>query len=105
MRNWKIALVAALDYAKMPADDVIRSLKSIGYEGIEWTTAHFDPDLPLSELKDLVDKTRDAGLDVPRIFAHKDLVSLDEDTRKERIDQTVRVIEAAGESACPASAP
>ena len=96
MRQWKIAFLAGLDYAHMPAGEVINSLKEVGYEGIEWTTAHFNPDRPLSELKELVDRTRDAGMEASRIMAHEDLVSLDDDVRKERIDRTVRVIESAG---------
>ncbi|MAF12014.1 hypothetical protein CMK11_16345 [Candidatus Poribacteria bacterium] len=97
MRRWKVAFLAGLDYAQMPADDVIASLKGLGYEGIEWTTSHFDVDLPLSDLRELVAKTRDAGMEVSRIMAHEDLVSLDDDARRSRIDRTVRAIHAAGE--------
>ena len=96
MRAWKTSFVAGLGYASMPAPDVIRSLSSLGYEGIEWTTRHFDPDRPLAELQSLVEQTRDAGMDISRIMAHKDLVCLDEAARGERIAHTVRVIEAAG---------
>lgn len=97
MRQWKLAFLAGLDYAGWPAEKVIASLKGLGYEGVEWTTAHFDPRKPIAELRDLVRRTRDAGLEVSRIMAHEDLVSLDEGARRARIDQTLRVIEAAGE--------
>ncbi|MBT3268968.1 TIM barrel protein [Candidatus Poribacteria bacterium] len=97
MRGWKVAFLAGLDYARMPADSVIASLKGLGYEGIEWTTSHFDVDLPVADLRALVGKTRDAGMDVSRIMAHEDLVSLDDDARRVRIDRTVRAIHAAGE--------
>jgi sugar phosphate isomerase/epimerase len=96
MRKWKLAFLAGLGYATMDPAQVIASLKRLGYEGIEWTTDHFSPDRPLSELRALVERTREAGLEVSRIMAHEDLVSLNEETRKRRIDRTVRVIQAAG---------
>jgi sugar phosphate isomerase/epimerase len=95
-RQWKLGFLAGLGYATMAAPQVIASLQRLGYEGIEWTTAHFDPDLPLDRLRELVGRTRDAGLDVSRIMAHEDLVSLDDRARRGRIARTVRVIEAAG---------
>ena len=97
MRKWKTSFLAGLDYTKMDSVDVIESLKRLGYEGIEWTTAHFDPDRPISQLRELIDRTREAGLEVSRIMAHEDLVSLDGAVRKERIDRTVRAIRTAGE--------
>jgi len=95
--GYKFAFMASLGYSKTQPIEVIASLKRIGYEGIEWTTDHFDPDKPIVELKELVERTRDAGLEVSRIMAHEDLVSLDDKTRLERIQRTVRVIQAAGE--------
>jgi sugar phosphate isomerase/epimerase len=97
MRKWKLSFLAGFGYSSMEASRVIESLKRLGYEGIEWTTAHFSPDKPLSELQELVEETRDAGMEVSRIMAHEDLVSLDEQVRKRHIDRTVQIIEAAGE--------
>lgn len=97
-RQWKTAFLTILDYQTMPDAEVIESLKRVGYEGIEWTASgHFDPDRGISQLKDLVARTRDAGMDVSQIMDHKDLISLDEPTRRSSIQRTVRVIEAAGE--------
>ncbi len=101
MRKWKTAFQASLGYAEMKPGDVIQSLHGFGYEGIEWTTSHFDPDKPLTELKQLFEQTRDAGMEVSRIMAHEDLVGLDDKVRKEKIQRTVRIIEAAG--ACGAA--
>ncbi len=97
MRKWKTSFLAGLGYASMPAGEVIASLREIGYDGIEWTTGHFNPDKPLAELREIVERTRDAGLEVSRVMAHEDLVCLDDAERKRRIDRTVRVIELAGE--------
>lgn len=93
----RIAFQASLGYLHWPFADVILSLKSIGYDGVEWSTAHFDPDKGSVEAKRIVDATRDAGLEVSRIFAHEDLVSLDEAVRQARIERTLTVIELAGE--------
>ena len=94
----KIGFQASLGYRLWPAHEVVASLKSIGYEGVEWTTAHFDPaktgaDSP----RNLIEMTRNEGLEPSRIMAHEDLVSLDEDERQSRIGRTLEVIEAAGE--------
>jgi sugar phosphate isomerase/epimerase len=96
MRQWRTAFLAGLGYSSMEPRRVIDSLRSLGYEGIEWSTAHFDPDKPLAALKELVDRTRDAGLEVSRIMAHEDLVTLDPAVRQARIERTLRVIAAAG---------
>jgi sugar phosphate isomerase/epimerase len=96
MRQWKTAFLAGLGYSTMESRRVLASLRSLGYEGVEWTTAHFNPDKPLGELKDLVAWTRDAGMEVSRIMAHEDIVSLDPKARRARIERTLRVIEAAG---------
>lgn len=97
MRKWKLAFLTGLGYSTMEPSRVIESLKRLGYEGVEWTTDHFNPDKPLSALRELVAATRAAGMEVSRIMAHEDLVSLDDKLRKCRIDRTVRIIEAAGE--------
>jgi sugar phosphate isomerase/epimerase len=97
VRQWRLAFLAGLGYAGWRAEDVVASLSRLGYEGIEWTTAHFGPDMPLPALKEVVLRTRDAGMEVSRIMAHEDLVSLDDSARRSRIDRTVRVIHAAGQ--------
>jgi len=37
MRKWKLAFLAGLGYSSMPAEQVIASLRKLGYDGIEWT--------------------------------------------------------------------
>ncbi|MGB9624365.1 MAG: sugar phosphate isomerase/epimerase family protein [Phycisphaerae bacterium] len=96
MRKWKLAFLAGLGYASMPAEQVIASLRKLGYEGIEWTGAHFNPDLPVSRLKELVQRTRDAGMEVSRVAGIEDLVCLDDGERRRRIERIIRRIEAAG---------
>jgi len=96
MRKWKLAFLAGLGYSSMPAEQVIASLRKLGYDGIEWTSAHFNPDLPVSRLRDLVQRTRDAGMEVSRVTSSEDLVCLDDGERRRRIERIIRRIEAAG---------
>ena len=102
-RKWKTSFLTILGYQSMDSGQVIQSLRRLGYEGIEWTVeGHFDPDRPLSELRQLVDQTNEAGMEVSQVMDHKDLILLDETRRRERIERTVRVIEAAGQCGVPA---
>ena len=102
-RKWKTSFLTILGYRTMNSDQVIQSLHGLGYEGIEWTAVgHFDPDRPLSKLRKLVERTREVGMDVSQVIDHKDLISLDEARRRERIERTVRVIQAAGQCGVPA---
>lgn len=103
-RKWKTAFLTILGYQSMDSAAVIESLKRVGYEGIEWTAeGHFDPDVKSkAQLKEIVDHTREAGMDVSQIMFHQDLISTDENRRRQRIEKTVRVIEAAGECGAPA---
>ena len=102
-RKWKTAFLTILDYRTMDSVNVIESLRQLGYEGIEWTmNPHFDPDKPIEELRALVDRTRDAGMDVSQVMAHEDLISLDQEARKRLIDRIVRTIDAAGRCGVPA---
>ena len=97
-RKWKTAFLTILEYREMDPGDVIQSLKRLGYEGIEWTMdPHFDPDKPISELQELVERTQDAGMGVSQIMCHEDLVYMDEEPRKRIIDRISRTIQAAGE--------
>ena len=97
-RKWKTAFLTNVGYSTMPAVSVIKSLRDLGYEGIEWTmNPHFHPDKPVSELRELVDRTHDAGLGISQIMAHDDMISLNDEVRKEKIDRIVRCIWAAGE--------
>ena len=97
MGNKRFGFVAACGYATMPAADVITSLSGIGYDAVEWTLAHFRPDGTGADAPArLVEQTRSAGLDVSRIMAHMDLVSLDDAQHNAAVEATVQVIEAAG---------
>ena len=98
-RKWKLAFLATLDYSSWKPAKVIGSLKKLGYEGIEWTTRHLDmtnADKLLTSMRELAKQTRDGGMEISRIASFEDFVCLDDKVRKERINSTVAVIEAAG---------
>lgn len=103
-RQWKTAFLTILGYQAMESVAVIESLRRLGYEGIEWTAeGHFDPDVRTkAELQEVIDRTLEAGMGVSQIMFHQDLISTDEKWRRQRIEKTVRVIEAAGECGVPA---
>jgi len=96
MRKWKLAFLAGLGYASKKPREVVDSLKKLGYEGVEWTDAHFNPDRPVAELRELVRQTRDGGLEVSRVTTSVDLVCLNDGERRKRIERLMRTIEAAG---------
>ena len=96
----RIAFLAGLGFVCWPPDKVVKALSDLGYEGIEWTTAHFsaaDPD----KARRAVELTREAGLEVSRIMAHEDFVCLDDRERERRIDGVVGVVQLAGELGVP----
>jgi len=95
----KLAFLASLGYGEMPVADVCASLKSIGYDGVEWTTAHFKPrTMSPRELADVVAVTKEHGLETSEVVVQQDLVCLDEDARRDRVDLVLECIEAASEA-------
>ncbi|UCD28819.1 MAG: sugar phosphate isomerase/epimerase [Planctomycetota bacterium] len=96
-RKWKIAFLDSLGYSSMKPAEVVKSLSKLGYEGIEWTTRHIDINNPLPGLRELADRTHDAGMVVSRLSTLEDMVCLNDEERRKRIERTVRIIEAAGQ--------
>jgi len=98
MRKWKLAFMASLSYANMPAEQVVASLKSLGYEAVEWTESHFSPrTMGPRQLRELMDVTSEAGLLTSEVCAQQDLVVLDDAVRADRIAAGLEAIYAAGE--------
>jgi len=96
MPDAKLAFMASLGYAQQPAADVLASLKKLGYHGVEWTMSHFNPRTKSQqELRQLVEQTRDAGLEVSEVCVQQDLITLDGAARQDRIALELECIEAA----------
>ena len=96
----RIAFLAGLGFVCWPSDKVVKTLKDLGYDGIEWTTAHFSAADP-AKARRAVEQTREAGLEVSRIMAHEDFVCLDRRERERRIDGVVGIVQLAGELGVP----
>jgi len=97
MSKIRLGFMASLGYAQMAPEAVVRSLKAIGYEGVEWTLAHFNPRTKSSgELEKLVEITHEGGLEISEAVVQQDVVCLDDAARADRIALALECIEAAG---------
>ncbi len=98
MSETKIAFMASLGYGRMEPQEVVQSLKSIGYEGVEWTLAHFNPRTKsAAELERLVEITHEGGLEISEAVVQPDVVCLDDAVRADRVKMALECIEAAGQ--------
>ena len=99
MSRIKLGFMASLGYGQMSPEDVVRSLASIGYEGVEWTLAHFNPRTKSpADLASLVEITRDGGLQVSEAVVQQDVVCLDDAARADRVALALECIVAAGQA-------
>ena len=95
----KLAFLASLGYSEMPVADVCASLKSIGYDGVEWTSAHFNPrTMSARELADVVAVTKEHGLETSEVVVQRDFVCLDDSARRDRVEVVLETIEAASQA-------
>ncbi len=102
MKQWKLEFMASLAYAAMQPQQVVSSLAEIGYEAVGWTLAHFNPRThTLGQLLELVELTRNGGLEVGEIVVQQDYITLDDALREERIKLSIECIEAAGACRLP----
>ena len=93
----QLAYMASLGFACLPPQEVVRTLKSLGYAAVEWTMAHFDPRThSAAQIAELVAATQGQGLAVSEVVVQQDLVSLDAATRRDRCGHVQECIEAAG---------
>ncbi len=100
-RKW--AYLASLGFSSMPAEAVVGRLAELGYAGVEWTLAHFNPRAhPPAELQRVVEVTKAAGLGVSELVAQQDVVTLDEAARKDRIALTIDCVRACADCGIPA---
>ncbi len=91
--------MASLGYAEMAPHEVCRQLSELGYGGVEWTLAHFNPRTKSrKELADLVRVTREHGLEISDVAVQQDVVCPDERVRQDRIDLILECIDAAAET-------
>ena len=101
--RWRVGYVALDSVMETwSADQVLDSLVALGFEAVDWSFAHFDP-LAQSpqEFCDLVNRTRDRGLEVPQLLIAEDLVIADKRTWDERVRRTILAVDAAARAGVP----
>lgn len=95
----RIGFLASLGFGSMPAEDVVATLKEIGYHAVEWTSAHFNPRAKTTaELRELVEMTWNQGMAVSEVVVQQDYVCLDEGIRRDRILYTLEAIKACADT-------
>lgn len=94
---WPIGYVALDSVIQTwPTQRVIDTLDELGFEAIDWTNRHFDPlTEPAETFVELVERTRDRGLDVPQLLVADDLVAPDQAVWEERVQRAERAVDAA----------
>jgi len=98
LNNRKIAFLAALDFILWEPEKVLGSLSNLGYDGVEWTLAHFNPRTKSrKELNKLIKLTKSYGLEISDIVVQQDVISLNEKIRRDRIELVKECIETASE--------
>jgi sugar phosphate isomerase/epimerase len=78
MQPRKVAYLASLGFGAMDAAGVVGTLAELGYDGVEWTLGHFNPQSHSpAELARVADVTRAAGLGISELVVQQDLVQRD----------------------------
>ena len=91
----KFSFLAGLGFTRYKAKDVVKSLKDLGYDGVEWTLAHFNPRTKSDkELAEVVKVTRDGGLEISELAIQLGYVWLEEEKRKDLLALTKESIQA-----------
>ncbi len=99
----KYAFLAALGFSALEPAEVVGSLAEIGYDGVEWTLAHFNPQAHSpAELARVAETTRAAGLAISELVVQQDLVQRDGAQLEGRCRLIEDCIKAAADNGIPA---
>ena len=96
MAKWKTAF---LPYWSNDADEILKVLSEIGYDGVEWL--RFINFMSGDELKEICAKARAKGMGVPDIMGGADLIVLKEEERAQRVQFVIDSIEMARDASVP----
>ena len=92
----QLAYMASLDFGSWAPAHVAECLAGLGYRGIEWTMAHFDPRSHSDEqIAAMVEATKSVDAEVTEVVVQLDFATLDEEARKDRVAHVAECIEAA----------
>lgn len=99
----RIGFLAGLDFQRWEAGKVADTLARIGYEGVEWTLAHFDPRASSArELRDRVQATTSHGLAISAVVVQRSYVWTEADKRLAEIDFTIECLRRFADLGIPA---
>lgn len=98
MKPKQLSYLASFGFQEMTVSEIVENLSRIGYKGVGWTLAHFNPrEKTEAELKKIVDITRESGMEIGEIVVQQDFVNRDNSVRKARIELVKESVAAAGE--------
>lgn len=92
-----VALDSAIE--KWAPERTIEVLVELGFAAVDWSFVQFDRlHQSPQAFRELVQRSRDAGLEVPQLVLADDLVTLDPHLWKQRVEHAYRAIDAAAEA-------
>jgi sugar phosphate isomerase/epimerase len=78
MPTRKYGFLAGLGFTAMEPAEVVGTLAELGYDSVEWTLAHFNPQVHApADLARVAEVTRSAGLEISELVVQQDLVTRD----------------------------
>jgi len=90
--------MASLNFISWEPEKILESLSNLGYDGVEWTLSHFNlKDKSIKQLRQLVELTKSYNLEISEVVVQQDVINLNEEIRRDRINLTKECIVAAGE--------
>jgi len=102
MQTRKYAFLAGLGFTAMEPAAVVGTLAELGYNGVEWTLAHFNPQLHSpAALAKVAEVTAAAGLGISELVVQQDLVQRD----PAQLDARCRLIEDCARAAADTGIP
>ncbi|HEY65477.1 MAG TPA: sugar phosphate isomerase/epimerase [Caldilineae bacterium] len=91
--------LASLGFTSWKPEEVVRRLAELGYQAVEWPLAHYNPQTKGRDaLSRLVRVSVAAGLEVSEVGAQHDMLTLDEDLRRSRVNLVRECIQVAGDA-------
>ena len=96
--TWPIGYVA-LDSAieGWAPERAITVLAELGFGAVDWSFVQLDRlDQSPTVFRDLVSRTRDAGMQVPQLVTADDLITLDTQLWTQRVEHLIRAVEVSG---------
>lgn len=98
IKNKKISYIPTGSFNEMPVEKICETLKTIGYDGIEWTQFFANPDNHTQkDLQKLVDTTHSFELEISEIVVQQDIVVADKAERQDNIRRVLNCIERYSE--------